>query len=150
MRKLQRGADETLKKGRNLLRCMSPEVAKNGQGAMSDLSPQCASKRTSGFAERSLIRPRSATLDQHVAAQATGRAGAQGPRCGNRSRCILRGDERHVSRDSVSPMIELTIPQTSATATAATCTSEVGLVAAPPIAPCGQIQRRKGNNGQPK
>jgi hypothetical protein len=61
---------------------------------------------------------------------------------------ILRGDERHVSRDSVSPMIELTIPPTSATA--ATCTSEVGLVAAPPIAPCGQVQRRKGNNGQPK
>jgi FixJ family two-component response regulator len=28
--------------------------------------------------------------------------------------------------------------------------SEVGLVAAPPIAPCGQVQRRKGNNGQPK
>jgi hypothetical protein len=38
----------------------------------------------------------------------------------------------------------------SATATAATCTSEVGLVAAPPIAPCGQVQRRKGNNGKQK
>jgi hypothetical protein len=37
-----------------------------------------------------------------------------------------------------------------ATATAATCTSEVGLVAAPPIAPCSQVQRRKGNNGQQK
>jgi hypothetical protein len=42
------------------------------------------------------------------------------------------------------------IAPATATATAATCTSEAGLVAAPPIAPCGQVQRRKGNNGQQK
>ncbi len=45
---------------------------------------------------------------------------------------------------------ERNIPPTSGTATAATCTSEVGLVAAPPTAPCGQVQKRKRNNGPQK
>ena len=31
----------------HLLQCMSPEVAHNGHGAMSDLSPLCEQERTS-------------------------------------------------------------------------------------------------------
>jgi hypothetical protein len=45
-----------------LLQCTSPELAQSGHRAMSDLSPQCALKRTSANAWGFMSsRPRSAT-----------------------------------------------------------------------------------------
>jgi hypothetical protein len=44
--------DEAIERGLTLLRCMSPEVAPFGHGAMSDLSPLSGAKRkTSARAE---------------------------------------------------------------------------------------------------